>query len=394
MLEEILENAEDSENEDSREKENRIAITRDQPMDSRATENGHISIGSGHTAPLVNVRVSSIAIDNIIRAVAEGIAYLTQKYKEYDLDENGVVTLNEVSRVLFDLNNDGQVTGDEVREKIFGRNGAGEMTSDKSGPTYPNRDSEINRNVDLDTAVKVLHEIVADKKLNIVEAGVLQNIPLSPEVHSIFLNRIDQAIESGTFNDVKCQMSEDPIVAAEKMVLAEYGRDVSETGLTIRALVDGSFQGSSFGVLPPYEVTSVQVGNILERFEIPIDRMSELTVNELEVLRQEGRVSILIIDRDELVPLITDYDDDFDAGRGANYVVVFVGVDRSAPDNEMVVVNDSGVERKIPMAQFMDAWEDSGRSAVVTRHAAPSHESERSPSTMTEQERNERFRNR
>ena len=247
-------------------------------------------------------------------------------------------------------------------------------------------------NLDADTVVKVVHDLVADKELDLQEALVLKFIHLSSSLRTVVLDQIDQAIKSGAFNDVECKINErqeleNCVVVAEKMVLAEYGIYISEGGLTVRALLDGSLKSPFSGVNP------LRVGEILTRFEIDNDRVPYATIEQLERFSTEGRVSILGVDAKEIWKNRQgNYvdDDGGDRGRDENHAVVFRSVDRSDPSKPMVIVRDpaQGVELAIPLDQFMDAWADSGNFAVVTRKPAPPLQCEVPLSALDETKQN------
>ncbi len=56
-------------------------------------------------------------------------------------------------------------------------------------------------------------------------------------------------------------------------------------------------------------------------------------------------------------------------GEGADHAVRVVGIDHSDPSNPMVVLSDSGTPdgqgSMIPLAEFEDAWADSGQFMVT-----------------------------
>ena len=243
--------------------------------------------------------------------------------------------------------------------------------------------------LDADAVMNVVHDVAADKELDLLEAIVLKALHLSSSLRTVVLNQIDQAIDSGAFDDVKCKINErqelqNCVIVAEKMVLAEYGIYKSEAGLTIRALLDESLQGPNSGVNP------LRVGEILTRFGIDNDPVSFATLEQLERFSAEGRFTIVGLDADETRENYPDDDED-DLGRGENHVVVFLRVDRSDPSKPMAIFRDPayGEERAIPLDRFMDAWEDSGRYAVVTRDPAPPLSCDVPFSALNETEQNQ-----
>ena len=103
-----------------------------------------------------------------------------------------------------------------------------------------------------------------------------------------------------------------------------------------------------------------------------------------------------MLDADEL-DRSDNYDDDAkDKGVDPNHVVHVLRIDRSDPNNPMVIMNDSGRtdgdERAIPLKQFMDAWGDSGFYAIVTTEPAPPLACEIPLSAMDTEQRNANLR--
>lgn len=240
--------------------------------------------------------------------------------------------------------------------------------------------SEIGKfRIDVDLMKTLIEDMAADKDLDLTEALIFERIPKDIADLEILRHWLDEKIQAGDFDDVQCrttfkhQRLDNCVVVAQKMVLDEYGINLSEAGLTLRAMVDGTLTATS-GV-HPLRATDAE---ILERYGLEPETMAGATIEMLENLRAEGRPPIVAIDAGEA--WATNYDDNEDAedaGKGVNHVVVFLRVDRSDPDNPMVVVNDSGRhdggELRIPLVQFQDAWADSGNYVIVPTEPVPPH---------------------
>ena len=103
------------------------------------------------------------------------------------------------------------------------------------------------------------------------------------------------------------------------------------------------------------------VGNLLELMGLDVEKTSGNTATDLENSLAEGDKIIVAVDSDEL--WFGDDDDAFEPGLDSNHALQVVAIDRTYPDNPMVIVNDSGCANgecaMIPMDLFMEAWEDS-----------------------------------
>lgn len=110
------------------------------------------------------------------------------------------------------------------------------------------------------------------------------------------------------------------------------------------------------------------VGKILEHEGITVEREWNEDISDIEEALAKGDCVIVALDADEIW---TDDHTDLQLedmyaipGTGADHAVQVIGIDRTDPDNPMVILNDSGhpggCGAMIPLDQFIDAWEDSG----------------------------------
>ena len=224
----------------------------------------------------------------------------------------------------------------------------------------------------VEEAFELIRRIVVNGEIGIEDAADIEALlytDLSSSERIILLELLDAGIEDRTIpadchiadNFWELQDLDNCAVVVQKMILDAVGIPNSEAQLTLRALIDGSLGGIFDGM------DSLRIGEILERHGIAVHTIPYVTGTELDAQLSAGRGVIAIVDADEL----WGFDDDaYDGGRGENHAVFVREIDRSDPDNPVVVMNDSGIEdgaeRRVPLDIFLDAFEDSGNFAIVT----------------------------
>ncbi|MEU6825991.1 C39 family peptidase [Streptomyces atriruber] len=115
------------------------------------------------------------------------------------------------------------------------------------------------------------------------------------------------------------------------------------------------------------------VGNLLEYYDVPVERTQGDSIDDLESSLSDGDGVLVAVDSGELLPDDPDGEALADAsgipGQGADHVVQVIGFDRSDPDDPQVILNDpgraDGAGLEVPEADFLNAWEDSGRYTVT-----------------------------
>ena len=109
------------------------------------------------------------------------------------------------------------------------------------------------------------------------------------------------------------------------------------------------------------------VGNLLEHYGLDVERGYGISVQDMQNCLENGGKVIVGVDADELWS--GQNEEWFFPGRDVDHAVQLVGFDHSDPDNPMVILNDSGVANgcgaTVPLDVFNDAYEDSGRFAVM-----------------------------
>lgn len=145
-------------------------------------------------------------------------------------------------------------------------------------------------------------------------------------------------------------------VASQEFVLETLtGREFSEAELRDLAEQNGWYD-------PNGGTPMDDVGNILEHMGLDVVKSQGNSIDDIERCLANGGEVIVGVDSSE----IWDGEDDdfFGPGMDADHAVQVIGIDRSNPDDPMVILNDSGCANGcgalVPLDEFMDAWEDSG----------------------------------
>lgn len=155
-------------------------------------------------------------------------------------------------------------------------------------------------------------------------------------------------------------------VVSQQMILREFGMDVSESELVYNATANGWLTEGGTSIY--------DMGNLLEAHGVPTHTNFIGDLDSLVWELSHGHKVIAAVDSGELWGTDFPFSDFFDPS-GADHAIVVSGVNLSDPENPMVVINDpghpDGAGREYPLHDFLDAWEDSGRSYVATDSAPP-----------------------
>ena len=209
-----------------------------------------------------------------------------------------------------------------------------------------------------DSVMNVIRYTLTDGKLEPAEAFALQAV-FSPLVRIAVLQRFDEEAASGAIGEVggdllynishEHENLQNSAVLFEKIILAQFGINVSEGILMMRAFLDGTLE--FFGGMDIDDS-----GKILERYGVDTHKLLAETPEALDELAAKGHKIGVLVNADA-------WSDDPSkvaaaADKGPNHIVQFVKVDPGDP--EMVIVNDPGRAdgdlRRIPRDTFMDAW--------------------------------------
>jgi len=160
-------------------------------------------------------------------------------------------------------------------------------------------------------------------------------------------------------------------IRCQELILKDFGFNVSEDDLVRLAREHGWY-------VPGCGTPEDDLGKILEARGVEVNRYEHANVfNLVSELAQGHRVIIALDsgelwDRNDVLQHVTELNEDKWQGWRPDHAVLVSGVDVSDPDHPMVIVTDPGtgeVAATYPLAEFMDAWEDSGFSMVATKVA-------------------------
>lgn len=104
----------------------------------------------------------------------------------------------------------------------------------------------------------------------------------------------------------------------------------------------------------------LNMDKVLDYYGIENDMSFHNDISDIEECLESGGKIIVAVDADEI--WYGEQDDLFTPGDGANHAVEVIGIDRTNPDDAMVILNDSGnpngCGELVPLETFLDAWED------------------------------------
>ena len=111
------------------------------------------------------------------------------------------------------------------------------------------------------------------------------------------------------------------------------------------------------------------MNKLLDTYDIENELTYNNSLDDLEQALANGDKVIVCVDSDEYA--MGENDDVYIPQDGPNHAVEVIGIDRTDPENPMVILNDSGVPNgageMVPMATFEDAWEDSSHLMITAR---------------------------
>ena len=288
-------------------------------------------------------------IDSLITAVemdTDGDGFIDTVRSELLQDLDGDGDIDAITE-LYDYDGDGQV--DEGLSLLFkDTDGDGEVDTVGIGNDF-NGDGQLDALDDYD--VDELIDPSGGMAMN-ADAPTYETFdPNNADPDDIIGNPAD-SMDSWHWQET----SDSCAVAAQEFALETLtGQDFDEADLRDLAEENGWYAPG--GGTAPYDV-----GNILEHMGLNVNRSEGNDISDIERCLENGGQVIIGVDSDEI--WYGEDDDVFGPGMDAYHAVQVIGIDRSDPDEPMVILNDSGVTNgcgaMIPLDVFMDAWEDSG----------------------------------
>ena len=157
-------------------------------------------------------------------------------------------------------------------------------------------------------------------------------------------------------------------IRSQEIILHDFGIDVSEDQLRQEAMTQGWYT-------PGGGTPEDDVGKLLELHGVGVTRYDHANIYNLVSDLSAGKRIIVGVDSGELWhPGTMEHLEDSVLGDRPDHALIVAGVDTTNPDDVKVILTDPGtghVAKEYPLAQFMDAWKDSGCEMVCTNAPAP-----------------------
>lgn len=144
---------------------------------------------------------------------------------------------------------------------------------------------------------------------------------------------------------------------AQKFIIEQYtGQEVDIEDVVETAVDHGWFDLADEGTYD-WDLTKV-----LQEYGVPVEESYNNNIDDLTAALESGKHVLVTVDADEIWGQDERLDDVFSPADGANHALDVIGIDRSDPENPMVILNDSGSPRGcgelVPLDVFADAWDD------------------------------------
>ena len=294
-------------------------------------------------------RPEMVRYDEVLDRDGDGRADAWVQEQQIDFNADGIPEI-VWSRVELDEDGDGEA---DARDIFFGYN----LDMDGELDRF-----QVGHDYDHDGIVDEIEELIEaepevepeDPEFVVVPGGVPTYIPFDPDNSDpdCVVGDPEEAIDSWHWQETNSSCA----VAAQEFVLEILtGREFDESDLRDLAEEQGWYD--------PNGGTAVEdVGNILEHMGLHVERSEGNSIEDLERCLDKGGEVIVGVDSDELWNGSSD--DRFGPGMDADHAIQVIGIDRTDPDQPMVIINDSGTNNgggaMVPMDLFIEAWEDSG----------------------------------
>lgn len=173
-------------------------------------------------------------------------------------------------------------------------------------------------------------------------------------------------------NPIQQQYSDTCAIKSQQLILNDFGVDVTEDQLV--------YQAEQFYIYRPGEGTPMEdVGKLLELNGVHCTQHENATIYDLTAALAQGQKVIIGVDSGELwnngmVSQFVNQATDRLVGEQADHALIVAGIDTTNPNDVQVILTDPGTGEeaaRYPMAQFLDAWQDSGNFMVTTDAPAP-----------------------
>lgn len=170
-------------------------------------------------------------------------------------------------------------------------------------------------------------------------------------------------------NEVQQQYNDTCAIKSQQLILNDFGIPVTEDQLVQQAQQLDIYRPGQGGTSPE------DVGKLLEINGIPCTQHESASIYDLTSALAKGEKIIIGVDSSELWNggVLTSLEDKF-VGEQADHALIVAGIDTTNPNDVQVILTDPGTGQegaRYPIAQFIDAWQDSGNFMVTTDYPAP-----------------------
>lgn len=178
-----------------------------------------------------------------------------------------------------------------------------------------------------------------------------------------------------TTNHIQQQGIDTCAIKSQQLILEDFGINISEPELVKYSIYNGWYEeGAGSG-------TKISdIGRLLDAAKIPCTSRVDANMYDLANELQQGHKIIVGVDsgelwkEDSLWLTIKEWFEDMFGEDKPDHALIVAGIDASDPNDVKVLVTDPGTgekERAYPLAEFMDAWQDSQCFMCSTNVAPP-----------------------
>jgi hypothetical protein len=157
-------------------------------------------------------------------------------------------------------------------------------------------------------------------------------------------------------------------IVSQKMILEQFGIEISEGDLVYEAFANGLYT-------PGGGTSPLDAGKLLEIHGVGVHQVFGGSIEDLLAEIQQGHRVIVGVDHDELHNPESPFYDMSQADGGADHAIVVTGFTVDSNGVPLIHFNDpghaGGAGNTIPLAEFRNAWSDSGNMYVATDEAPP-----------------------
>ncbi len=191
--------------------------------------------------------------------------------------------------------------------------------------------------------------------------------------HSMDENNVNQVIGDNPTDivniEVQQQYSDTCAIKSQQLILNDFGIPITEDQLVQQAETLNIYHQGQGGTSPD------DVGKLLEINGVSCTQHENASIYDLTSALAKGEKVIIGVDSGELWDggTITKLKDSF-IGEQADHALIVAGIDTTDPNDVQVILTDPGTGQegaRYPIAQFLDAWHDSGNFMVTTDQPAP-----------------------